>query len=207
MKFRIFWFSEDMQMWNLGLCLSGGLGSARLTVGLHLKSLSHPKQFYDSVSGLFKPCCKQTAEGWEFVLLWLSSSSLVKIEMPSALICIICFLPPLSHHHPCRAQAQQRHWTKYICYTQTSHFLLLPVTVLPCLTHCHWSPFSLPFSLLLLSQSKSVHFSSGKPGLPPNGSNSRLLLWLTKMLYYCTYPGMDASLQLIFSHRAHWVRH
>ena len=43
-------------MWCLGTWFSGGLGSARLKVGLDdLKGLFQPKQFYDSMDGA-SPC-------------------------------------------------------------------------------------------------------------------------------------------------------
>lgn len=59
-------------------------------------------------------------------MLWLSSSGLTKWEMPASLSFIICFLSQLSHHHPCRAQAQQRHRAEHLQVLQAGCASSLP---------------------------------------------------------------------------------
>ena len=76
-------------MWRLGTWFSGGLGSARLMVGLNdLQGLFKPKRFYDStiLYWMFLKCClSDYFHETEVLSVVLSASSLpVALEFPSA---------------------------------------------------------------------------------------------------------------------------
>lgn len=110
------------------------------------------------------------------VLLCLSCSGLTKRGMPASLGFNICFLPQLSHHHhPCRAQAQQRHRAEHLRLPQAGCFLPAKAR-----TGSHLLIATVSASVPASSTAGAVRSSRASQPCSPNGWEKPLPLGIAK---------------------------